>query len=440
MIVQNGITNMVSMLDNIMVGQVGTIAMSGVSIVNQLFFVFNLCVFGASAGSGIFTAQFHGSKNHNGVRYTFRFKLVTSVVTGVLVMLAFIFFGKPLINMFLQGDGDPAVAADTLESGRRYLNIMVIGMIPFAVNGAYASTLRETGQTFVPMLASMAAMFTNLILNYILIFGLLGAPALGIEGAAIATVISRYVEAAIVMGWTHLNTGKNPFAKGALRSMYIPRRLFKSIAVKSLPLMFNECMWSFSVTALNQAYSTCGLDVVPAMNIFTTLRQLASVAFLAMGNAVGIIIGQTLGADKTEEEARDVNRKLMTLSTASGVVFAILMACVSDLFPLAYNTTDDIRHLAGRLTRAFALVMPLYAYNHSAYFTIRSGGRILITTLFDSISIWVSSVPLVFLLSTFTDINIVPLFLVGHTADVLKTIFGTWLIRKGVWIRNLVRK
>jgi len=440
MIIQNGITNFVSMLDNIMVGQIGTAAMSGVSIANQLFFVFNICIFGAGAGSGIFTAQFHGSKDHEGVRYTFRFKLICCTVTALLGIAVFSFWGGPLMNTFLQGEGDPAVARETLESGMQYLSIMLLGLIPFALKDAYASTLRETGQTLVPMAAGMAAMFSNLILNWILIFGMFGLPALGIRGAAIATVVSRYIELGVVALWTHRHPEKNLFIPGALRSVHIPGELLKKIAVKSLPLMLNECLWSLSMTIINQSYSTCGLDVVPAMNIFTTLKQLTGVAYLAMGNAVGIIMGQTLGADKEPEEVRDVNRKLMTMAAGSGVVFALITVALAWLFPMLYNTTGDIRTLATQLILIFSLFTPLYAYNHSVYFTIRSGGLILTTTLYDSVSIWVFCVPPVFLLSRLTNIGIIPLFFVGHIIDIVKTVLGVYLLRKGDWIRNLVRK
>jgi len=207
-----------------------------------------------------------------------------------------------------------------------------------------------------------------------------------------------------------------------------------------LPLMFNESIWALGTTLLNQAYSTCGLNVLPAISIFSTMRQLGSVVFMAMGNAVGILVGQTLGAGKSEAEVRDVNRKLITLSVAAGTVFAGIMAACSGVFPQIYETSDEIRNLATQLTCIYALIMPLYAYNHSAYFTLRSGGQVFITILFDSASIWVVSVPLTFLLSRFTDIDILPLFVAGHAADIMKTFIGYYLIRKGIWIRNLTKQ
>ena len=332
-IIQNGITNFVSLLDNIMVGQVGTIPMSGVSIVNGLIFVFNLCIFGASSGAGIFTAQFHGSSDTEGVRYTFRFKFLICVLLGLLGGTVFALKGSTLIGLYLTGEGDAATAAGALEYGLKYLAIMLWGFLPFAIANAYASTLKECGNTFLPMLAGIAAVVVNLCLNYVLIFGHFGAPKMGVEGAALATVISRYVELAILAGWVHLNHRRNPFIVGAYRSLYLPGTLLKSIIIKGMPLLVNEALWSSGMAFMNQCYSTCGLDVVPAMNISSTLFNLASVVFLSLGNAVGIIMGQMLGAGRTEPEVRDSNRKLLTLSVSSGAFFGLLMASISGLFP-----------------------------------------------------------------------------------------------------------
>ena len=251
-IIQNGITNFVSLLDNVMVGQVGTIEMSGVSIVNGLLFVFNLCVFGASSGAGIFTAQFHGSRDIQGVRYTLRFKvLICSLIAGFGIGL-FLLAGTPLIGLYLQGEGDVTDAVRVLGHGLDYLRIMLLGLVPFALNNAYASTLRETGQTMVPMTAGITAVFVNLVLNFLLIFGHLGLPAMGVRGAAVATVISRYVELAMVAGWTHFHTEKNPFVKGLYRSIRIPGKLLGSIATKGLPLLINEFLWASGMAFINQ--------------------------------------------------------------------------------------------------------------------------------------------------------------------------------------------
>ena len=436
-IIQNGITNFVNLLDNIMIGQVGTVPMSGVSIVNGLLFVFNLCVFGASSGAGIFTAQFHGSGDDEGIRHTFRFKFLICLAITAIGSGIFLLGGDALIGLYLTGEGDAAAAAGTLEHGMRYLSIMVWGFLPFALCNTYSSTLRETGETMVPMVAGICAVLVNLVFNYILIFGHFGAPAMGVEGAALATVLSRFVELAIVAGWTHLHPDRHGYIRGAFRSLYIPGRLLKGIIIKGMPLLLNEFLWSSGMAIMNQCYSTCGLDVVPAMNISSTLFNLSSVVFLSMGNAVGIIMGQMLGAGHGPEVIRDHNRKLIAFSVVAGGSFGILMAAFSGLFPMIYNTTEPVRQLATQLICVSALMMPFNSYTNATYFTLRSGGQTMVTFLFDSCFVWVFCVPLAFILSRFTPIAIVPLYFICQGTDFIKCALGAIMLKQGKWIQNL---
>lgn len=436
-IIQNGITNFVNLLDNVMVGQVGTLPMSGVSIVNSLLFVFNLCIFGGSAGAGIFTAQFHGNQDDEGVRYTFRFKLFICTALAALGAAVFLPGDRFFVGLYLTGEGSAADAAQVMDYGIRYLHIMVWGFLPFALSNAYSSTLRETGQTVVPMIAGISAVLVNLVLNYTLIFGHFGAPALGIEGAAIATVISRYAELAIVAVWTHTHKQRHEFIRGAYRSPYIPGKLLKSITLKGMPLLLNEFLWASGMAILNQCYSTCGLDVVPATNIASTLYNLGGVVYMAMGNAVGILMGQMLGAGLSETEVRTANRQLIFASVFCGSIFGFLMGAFSGLFPQLYNTTDGVRHLATILICINACIMPFSSYLNATYFTLRSGGQTIVTFLFDSCFIWCCCVPLVFCLSRFTAITIIPLFAIAQATDIVKCALGAYMLKQGKWIQNL---
>lgn len=437
MIIQNGITNFVSLLDNIMVGQVGTMPMSGVSVVNGLLFVFNLCIFGACSGAGIFTAQFHGSADEEGIRHTFRFKILICLILSAAGIGIFLGAGTPLIRLYLQGEGDAADAAAVLEHGLDYLKVMLVGLLPFAICNAYSSTLRETGQTTIPMLGGIAAVLVNLVLNYVLIFGHFGAPAMGVQGAALATVISRFVELIIVGGWVHRHADRNPYIRGVYRSVHIPAALLKSIVIKGMPLLINEFFWASGMAILNQCYSTCGLDVVPAMNIATTINNLGSVFYLSLGNAVGIIMGQLLGAGTSEKDVRDTNRKLMAASVTVGFVMSLVMMSISGIFPGIYNTTDSVRHLATQLIRVAAFMMPFNAFTNATYFTLRSGGQTVVTFLFDSCFVWCCLIPVAFCLSRFTAVTILPLYMICAGMDVFKCALGGWMLKKGAWIQNL---
>ncbi len=437
--VQNAITNFVGMLDNIMVGQVGTAQMSGVSIVNQLIFVFNLCIFGAVSGAGIFTAQFSGRKDNEGIRYTLRFKLIVCLLLTAIGTIIFLLWGEPLIRLYLKGEDAAENAELFLFYGKQYLALMLLGLLPFAVNNAYASTLRETGQTLVPMVGGIVAVFVNLVLNYILIFGKLGFHAMGVQGAAIATVISRYVELACVAGWTHLNRAKAPYIAGAYRSFRIPASLTKKIITKSMPLLINEFLWASGMAVLNQCYSVRSVDVVPAINISGTVWNVFSVSFLAMGSAVGIIMGQKLGANESKQELRDTNRKLIAFSVVCCIGFGAALAGISNVFPLLYNTTDEIRSMAGSFIRIGALFMPFCAYANAAYFTLRSGGKTLVTFLFDSCFVWVVCIPLVAGLVHGTGLAIIPVYFVGQATEVVKCFLGGYMIRRGDWMQNMVQ-
>lgn len=436
-VIQNFITNFVSMLDNVMVGAIGTMPMSGVSITNQLMFVYSVCIFGACSAAGIFTAQFCGSQNHEGIRNAFRFKVLVCLLVSAVVYVLCLVWGEELVSLYLKGEGDPAEAEQVLEYAMEYMKALFIGFIPFALANSYSTTLRECGQTMVPMVGGIAAVLTNLVLNYILIFGHFGAPAMGVRGAAVATNVSRFVELGIVAGWAHTHGKLHPFIRGVYKTFRIPGKLLKEISGKGLFLLFNEIAWAAGIALMNQSYSTCGLEVVPAMNIANTIRNLSNVTYMAMGSAVGILMGQLMGSGASEKRVRDENRKLQFTATVAGLLCGIVMALMSGVFPLAYNTEDGVRNLASQLILVSALVMPFGAYTLSAYFTLRSGGKVFITFLFDSGFVWVAMVPLAFFLSRFTNIPIVPLYLICNSTEVIKCVFGYIFLKKVKWVSDL---
>lgn len=443
-IIQNTVSNVVSLVDNVMVGAVGTLEMSAVAIVNQLLFIFYLCIFGGLAGAGIFAAQFAGANDNEGVRYCFRMKLYIAALMSVIAFAVFLLFPQSLISMYLAKGTSAADATATLAFGESYLFVMLIGLVPFALTQAYGSTLRELGETKIPMIASVTAISVNLVFNYILIFGNKGLPFLpfgpfGVVGAAAATVLSRFVEAAIIVIYVHKNAQKYVFIKGAYKSPKVPLELFKNIAKKGSPLLINEFFWSFGMAMLNQCYSLRGLEVVAATNISSTASNLFNVVFLSMGNAIAIMAGQHLGANETEK-AKNAVWRLLFLSVMVCIGMGALLAAVSPYIPLLYNTTGTVRQTAQSLLIVVGVLMPFYAFAHGTYFTLRSGGKTLITLVFDCGFTWGLAFPLAFVLSRFTALPIVPMFLAVQLLDVIKCIIGFVLVKKGVWINNIVEK
>ena len=436
-LLQNVITNFVSLLDNIMVGQVGTEPMSGVAIANQLIFVFNLCIFGGLAGAGIYTAQFYGKGDQKGITNTIRTKLYIAVGAAILFALIFWIGGESLINSFLHEGNEGLDLVATFHHSFNYLHIIMLQLLPFSIAQVYSSTLRETKDTVFPMKASVIAVAVNLVGNYLLIFGKLGLPALGAEGAAIATVIARFAECLILIIYTHKKKEKFPFFQGLFKTFKIPAKLIKEIAKKGTPLLINEVLWSAGVAMQNQCYSVRGLEVVSATNISSTISNLFFSAMMATGSAIAIIIGQKLGAGKTEEAVKE-DKQIIALTLLLCVILGGVLALVAPLIAGIYNTTPVVKSLATSFLYVTAFFLPLYGYTNCCYFTLRTGGKTIITFIFDSFLIWVAYVPVAFVLTRFTQIDIVWVYMLVNCLEIIKCIIGFLMLRSGKWAINLV--
>lgn len=441
-IIQNGITNFVSLLDNIMIGQVGNAEMSGVSIVNQLFFVFYLCIFGAVSGAGIFTAQYYGRGDVENMRYTVRYKVYSAIVATIGFTIIFLTLGDKLISLYINTDGNQTIdgtAVDpalTFQRAKEYFAIAIFQIPFFSLTQVYAGTLREANETKIPMLASILAFVCNFLGNLVLIFGLLGFPKLGVKGAAIATVISRIAECIFLVVYAHVKNNKHPAFKGLYKSFKVSGVLAKNITKKGLPILVNETLWAVGVALLAQCYSMRGLSVVNAYSIASTINNLFSVVLLALGSAVAIILGNYLGANKIED-AVIANKRLVCISVTSSIIIGIVLASLSWVFPKFYNTNEEIRNLATWFIAIFACFLPVNSYINCTYFTLRSGGKTILTFLFDSVFECVLAVPVAYLLVSFTTLSIQAIYAIVLSLWFVKVVAGIILIKNRLWLNNL---
>lgn len=375
--IQNGFTNFINLIDNLMVGQIGTDQMSGVAIVNQLLFIFNLSIFGGLAGAGIYLAQFYGSGDRKNMKNVFRMKIIIAAILTIVGLLIMYLGQDTLISLFLHDGSATGNLEATLMYAKQYIVIMLIGLVPFSITQCYASSMRETGETLHPMKAGIVAVIANLCFNYVLIYGKLGMPALGVRGAAIATVISRFIECIIVVAWT-LNKEKYDFMQKIFYKFSIPADILKNVIQKGFPLLLNEFLWSSAMTMLTLCYSTRGLAAV-----------------------------------------------------------AVFMAALAPFFPYLYNTTSEVRELATYFIFIMAALMPFCAFTNAAYFTLRSGGRTGITFVFDSCYAWGICVTISCFLAYCTNVSVVWMYLICQSLEIIKCFIGYVLVKKGIWIQNL---
>lgn len=437
MIIQNAITSFVNFLDNIMVGQIGTEQMTGVAIVNQLIFVFNLCIFGGVSGAGIFGTQYYGKQDYEGQKYAFRYKIYTAVLMIVLAFYLFTSWDTELISLYLSDTGSVGDIKLTLEYGKEYLSIMLWGLVPFAVTQVYINSIRETGQTFIPMLGGVCALIVNLVLDYSLIFGAGPFPQMGVAGAALATVIARVVECMMIVIWTHTHKEGNPYIVGAYRGFGMPKQIFRDIFIKGTPLMVNEILWACGTTAAVQCYAVRGLEVVAAQNISSTITNLFNIVYMQVGASIAIVVGQLLGAGKLKE-ARDADNKMLFFCVFCCTIVAALMMLFGGLFPELYNTEPEIRALAKEFIIIAAMFMPFCAFCHGTYFTLRSGGKTVITFLFDSVFVWIVMVPVAYFTATHSELPITSVFFCVQATEIIKVVIGYLMVKSDIWLQNIV--
>lgn len=438
MIIQNTLSNVVSLLDNVMVGQIGTLPMSAVAIVNQILMVFYVCLWGALAGVGIFSTQFFGKGDYKGVRYSLRFKILTAFVLCIVALTIFWLAGPYLVNLYISADTTVADKATTMYLAMQYMHVMLFGVFLFGVTQCYASVLRESGQTILPMQASIIAMVVNFILNLCLIFGLFFFPRLGVAGAALATVIARIVECLIVVLGAHCNKKKYHFLVNMYKEFYIPAQIIKPFLFKMLPLLWNEFLWSLGQAVLLQSYSIRGIQVIAAMNISGTISQIFNEVFLSLGNATSILVGQELGANHLKN-AKQTAWRMILLSVVSCILLGILLLVFAPVIPHLYITEGDIKKLATRCIMVVSICMPINAFSNIAYFTLRSGGKTFMTFLFDSCFVWAVSVPIAFFLTHNTELPVIVIFFFVSIAEIIKCMIGFGLLKSGVWVKNIVR-
>jgi putative MATE family efflux protein len=426
-ILQQLLTSSVQLADNLMVGTLGELAIGSVSVVNQMYFVVIIVTFGAMGGAGIYSAQYFGSKQYDQLRQTFRFKLLIAFFLSTTAILIFTVFGKFFISLFTD---NPI----TIQWGLDYLNIAKWVMIPMTLSTAISSTFREIGITKPLLKISILAILSNVVLNYLLIFGHFGFPRLGIEGAAIATLVSRSIE--FIFLFVLLVWKGKVFNTHLLDVLKINKVLLKVIIITAIPLVINEFLFSFGQTMFIQSYSTRGDNALAAINITNAISQLVFITFGGIGTAVAVFIGNTLGENKLKE-ARENAKKIIVFAVAFafilGFILFVLSFFVLDLYDIS-NQTEDIARFNIRVN---AFVIPVISLYMVLYFTLRSGGDTRSTMIMDSGYIWVVQVPTVLVLSRLTDISVIYLFLIIQVLEIPKVALAFSRYKKYYWLRNL---
>lgn len=429
-ILQNFITSSLNMVDTIMIGHVGETEIAAVGIANQYFFLFNLIIIGIHSGCSVFIAQFWGKKDQENIRKVLGIGLLASSIIAVFFSILAIFYPHRIMMVFSE---DPEV----VRLGGIYLRAVGISYLFTGISFGYSTAARSIGNTMLPMLVSAFALFCNTLLNYFLIFGKAGFPALGVEGAAIATVIARIIEALLLYVCT--------YQVEALKVTWqdlkgISREYVAKIMKTILPVVLNESSWGLAFVIYSVVYARISTQAITAMQINNTVQNLFTVAGFGIANAAAVMIGHKIGAGK-EEEGEEYAWRFSYLSLGTGVLLGVMLALSAPLILSFFKVSGEVYHVTLFIMYFTALVMPIRVYCIIGIVGIlRGGGDVRFSFIAEGITMWFIGVPLAFISAFIFDLNVEYVVAIISIEELTKAIIIFWRLLNKQWIKNLVRE
>lgn len=424
---QGMITTLVSMVDNLMVGQLGDNAIAAVSMGNKILGILMFTMFAMNSATSVYVAQYFGAKNVEKQKQVFRIGLLLSLAIYLVFTTIYLAMSNTIVQFFVQ---DKLIKGMMLE----YMIIMIIGFLPFTLATSYSSTLKVVGQVKMPLVASLCGVAVNTVLNYMLIFGHFGFEQMGIKGAAIATVISRFVEFFIVFLFTYYNHFDfNTTLKDILK---FPKVLLVEILKKAVPLVINEIIWSFGQATILKAYGFRGGQVLASMAIVDIVQSIFFSIVTGLSSASAVLVSQRLGSGKLDEAYANA-KAMLKVVVAIALVLGLLMFGSSFVIPNLYNVSDESRQLAVSMIRLASCLFWIYLVNTQCYFIIRSGGDMKSVLIMDGLFIWGLTIPVLSYVSYFTTLPIFMIFISAQICDFTKMLVSLKMFFKKNWVKNL---
>lgn len=429
-VIQQLISGVVTLTDNIMVGQLGENATAGVSVANKYMFIVTLSVFGLAATYSIFNSQYFGAEDIKKCRKIFGMSLTSiTIMAFILIIPMAIMPREVLTSMGLR-------EASSIRMGITYSRYTIIAFIPFAISVSMTTSLRSIGQNKAPMFIGIIAVITNTFFNYIFIYGKLGMPAMGVAGAGIGTLIARFVEVGIL-----LYLMKAKYFIYRLQREYLTKfdfHLFKAIVKKAIPMIANETLWAIGITIVFTAYTRTDERIIPALSAIDVVSNFVFIIFAALSSSTSILIGKRLGANKIEE-AKENATKLIGFATMIAFSLALFIFVLAPLVPKLYSYSDLTNDYIVTLLRLKCFFYPIYAITGSMFFIIRSGGDTTSTFIMDAVFTWVGPVLFSTIISMNGWLTIIPLFIVIESFDILKIGISYYFFKKERWATNMTK-
>ncbi len=428
--IQNLIMTSLNLVDTVMIGQLGETNIAAVALGNQIFFLIALFLFGVGSGASVFIAQFWGKKDISNIRKILGLGLICSILVSAVASIIILLFPGFVLSLFTED-------MEVLRIGSTYLRIVCFSYIPTAISFCFASTLRSTGQAKLPTISSAIALTVNTLLNYILIFGKLGLPAMGAKGAAIATLVARLCETFLILGSVYML--KLPPAASIKEMTSFNRDFAIRFFRLSIPVILNEVLWSVGVTMYTVVYGRMGTNILASVNISAAIERIAFVLFIGMANASAIMVGNKIG-EGDEDTAFLYAKRLVLLGPILGIFTGIVVFLFSRNILSIYNVSEEVYRNACLILSVFCFVMPFKIFNMiNIVGILRSGGDTKYCLFLDTAGVWLIAVPLGFIGGLVYHLPLFTVYLLVSLEEVFKLFFGVKRFLSGKWLNNVVK-
>lgn len=417
-----------NMLGVVFVGQKGEISVAAVGLAGQLAFLLNLVHFGIISGAAMFTAQFWGRQDVPNLRRVLGLCLAFAISASLVFLLLAQFLPSQILSIYSR---DPEVIA----LGAGYIRIFSWTFPFFAVTFSYALVMRSTGDVRTPTTVSVAALLLSTFLSYTLIFGKLGFPELGIQGVAVAAVVARALECVTLISVTYAR--KAPVA-ASLRELTDFDRAFAARVIKPmLPVILNELFWAMGITTYNIIYGRMGTESFAAMNIVSTIEQMAFVLFIGIANATSVLVGNRIGAGR-EAEAHVYAGRSLGLGIAGGIIMGLVLQLLKAPVLSLYNVSPEVIANAGNVINIVTFFLWVRVNNMTIVIGIlRAGGDTRFSLFLDGIIIWLVGVPMAYIGANVLHLPVYFVYLCAMSEEVTKWMLGMNRFLSRKWIHNL---
>lgn len=427
LMLQQLLSNSVTLLINLMIGGLGDSALAGVAAVNRFFMISYYGTNGAISASTVFIAQFFGARNSQKVKEAFRFALLISCIVMGLSIIPALLIPKTIISFIVKD-------AEVVAQGFLYIRVAALSFIPNMIALPIVAAMRATGDSKTPLYSAILSFLVNISLNLLLIYGNLGFPQLGIMGGALSLLIARTVELIFLM--FALIRGSYVFKTKLKEIVDIPYTLIKQMFSKMLPLTVSEIFWAIGLTLLLKFYATRGPDVVTGYSIASTFSDLFFTMNAGMSVCCTLLVAQPLGAGKLQEAKRN-GYHIIGFAIIMSAVFGVLLFLSSFALPYIYDVSKASEDVGVSFLRIMSLFFGIYVLNTTHYCVLRAGGDMTSTMVLESGHMWLINLTAVGFATHYTNLPIIPLYIIGQCTDLIKLAIAHWLVKREKWVKSL---